>query len=416
MLSTSDDSTLQGAPASGDTDNDHGTPDASSRNAGVNRSFQRSTIVVQGARPHAEPGTPVATPLVQSVNFFTAPGSTEELLYTRHGNSPNALALQQRLALLEGSEAALVLASGMGATACTMLSLLRPGDHLLASSWLYGGSRLLFEKELVSQGIEVSFVDPTETRGWRRSVRHNTRVLFLESPVNPTTRVLDLRPVSMLARELGLALVVDSTFASPINFRAIEYGADVVIHSATKYLNGHHDVLAGVVCGSASLVEEVRQKMIVWGQAADPFALWMLERGLKTLDVRVRRQNESAMRIASWAESHSAFARVHYPGLASHPDHSIARETLDGFGGMMAVELSGGAAATQQVLGKLQLFLHAPSLGGVESLVSEPRYTSHADLSPEARAAIGIPDGFLRLSVGLEDAADLIADLEQATA
>lgn len=415
MSSTGDDSTMHRAPASDDTATDDVLRDDPSANTGVKRLLARSTIVVQGARAHAEPGTPVATPLVQSVNFFTAPGSTDELLYTRHGNSPNAVALQQRLALLEGSEAALVLASGMGATACTMLSLLRPGDHLLASSWLYGGSRLLFERELVAQGIEVTFVDPTETRGWRRSVRHNTRVLFLESPVNPTTRVLDLRPVSMLARELGLALVVDSTFASPINFRAIEYGADVVIHSATKYLNGHHDVLAGVVCGTASLIEEVRQKMIVWGQAADPFALWMLERGLKTLDVRVRRQNESALRIATWAETHSAFARVHYPGLASHPDHAIARETLDGFGGMLAVELSRGALATQQVLENLQLFLHASSLGGVESLVSEPRYTSHAHLSSEARAAIGIPDGFLRLSVGLEDAADLIADLARAT-
>jgi len=377
--------------------------------------FGRATVVVQGARPIAEAGMPVATPLVQSVNFFTAPGSSEELLYTRHGNSPNAVLLQRRLAMLEGSEAALVLASGMGATAGTMMALLRPGDHLLASSWLYGGTRHLFEQELVAQGIEVTFVDPTETRGWRRSVRHNTRVVFLESPVNPTTRVLDLRPVSMLARELGLALVVDSTFASPINFRAIEHGADVVIHSATKYLNGHHDVLAGVVCGTASLVEEVRRKMIVWGQAADPFALWLLERGLKTLDVRVRRQNESALRIATWASSHAAFSRVHYPGLASHPDHLVAKETLDGFGGMLAVELNGGADATQHVLENLQLFLHAPSLGGVESLVSEPRYTSHQHMTPEARAAVGIPDGFLRLSIGLEDAADLIADFARAT-
>ena len=381
----------------------------------ANVELSRATVVIHGARGPGNPGDPVATPLVQSVNFFTAPGSNEELLYTRHGNAPNAVALQRRLAMLEGSEAALVLASGMGATACTMMALLRPGDHLLASSWLYGGSRQLFQQELGAQGIEVTFVDPTETRGWRRSIRHNTRVLFLESPVNPTTRVLDLRPVSMLARELGLALVVDSTFASPINFRAIEYGADVVIHSATKYLNGHHDVLAGVVCGSASLVEEVRRKMIVWGQAADPFALWLLERGLKTLDVRVRRQNESAMTVARWASTHPAFSRVHYPGLESHADHAIAAETLDGFGGMLAVELAKGAEATKPMLEKLQLFLHAPSLGGVESLVSEPRYTSHEHMTADARAAIGIPDGFLRLSVGLEDAADLIADLTQAT-
>lgn len=375
----------------------------------------RATLAVQGGRTLGEPGTPVATPLVQSVNYLTEPGSRDELVYTRHGNTPNAAIVQKRLAMLEGSESALVLASGMGATACTMMALLRSGDHLLASSWIYGGSRLLFERELASQGIEVTFVDPMETRGWRRSVRHNTRVLFLESPVNPTTRVMDLRPVSLLARELGVALVVDSTFASPINFRAIEYGADVVIHSATKYLNGHHDVLAGVVCGTSSLVEEVRQKMMVWGQAADPFACWMLERSLKTLDVRVRRQNESAMKIAQWAETHPAFAKVHYPGLESHPDHVLAKETLDGFGGMMAVELTGGASATVPMLQKLELFLHASSLGGVESLVCEPRYTSHADLSSDERAAIGIPDGFLRLSIGLEDADDLIADLAQAT-
>lgn len=381
----------------------------------IGASMNRATLAVHGGRSHGEPGTPVATPLVQSVNFLTAPGARDELLYTRHGNTPNALVLANRLALLEGSEAALVLSSGMGATACTMMALLRPGDHLLASSWLYGGTRRLFEQELAGQGVQVTFVDPTETRGWRRSVRHNTRVLFLESPVNPTTRVLDLRPVSALARELGLALVVDATFASPINFRALEHGADVVIHSATKYLNGHHDVLAGVVCGSASVIEEVRRKMIVWGQAADPFALWMLERGIKTLDVRVRRQNESAMTIARWASDSPAFARVHYPGLPSHPDHEIARETLDGFGGMMAVELARGADATQGMLEKLRLFLHAPSLGGVESLVSEPRYTSHEHLRSDERAAIGIPDGFLRLSIGLEDPADLIADLAQAT-
>jgi cystathionine beta-lyase/cystathionine gamma-synthase len=390
-------------------------PDAPDAGAAlIGSPLNRATLLMHGGRKDDAPGTPVATPLFQGVNFLAQPGTTDELRYTRHGNTPNASLVQERLALLEGSEAALMLASGMGATACTMMALLRPGDHLLASTWLYGGTRQLFESELAPQGIEVTFVDPTELRGWRRSVRHNTRVIFLESPVNPTTRVLDLRHVSALARELGMALVVDSTFASPINFRAIEHGADVVIHSATKYLNGHHDILAGVVCGTSSVVEEVRRKMMVWGQAPDPFAAWMLERGLKTLDVRVRRQNESAMRIAQWASEHSAFARVHYPGLPSHPDHELARETLDGFGGMLAVELARGADATNDVLSKLRIILHASSLGGVESLVSEPRYTSHAHMSSAERAAIGIPDGFLRLSIGLEDAGDLIADLEQA--
>lgn len=295
-----------------------------------------------------------------------------------------------------------------------MLSLLRPGDHLVTSAWIYGGTRKLFDHELPAMGVTVTTVDPTESRAWRRAITKDTRVIFLESPVNPTTRVLDLRPLSALARETGLALVIDATFASPVNYRPIEHGADVVIHSATKYLNGHHDILAGVVSGTESMIDEVRQKMMVWGQAPDPFALWLLERGLKTLDVRVKRQNSSAQRVAEWAQSHAAIARVHYPGLPSHPDHALAKETLDGFGGMMAIELAGGGDATARVLSRLRLITHAPSLGGVDSLVSEPRYTSHAAMTPDARAAIGIPDGFLRFSIGLEDPDDLIADLAQA--
>src|SRR5438270_450044 len=211
-----------------------------------------------------------------------------------------------------------------------------------------------------------------------------------------------------------LALVVDSTFASPVNFRPIEHGADVVIQSATKFLNGHHDVLGGAVMGTGSFIEEVREKMMVWGQAPDPFAAWLLERGLKTVDLRVRRQNENALRIAEWCTERKEVKRTHYPGLASHPDHDIARTLLDGFGGMMALELSGGARAAERFVRKLKLFRHAPSLGSVESLVSEPRFTSHHHVDAEQRARAGVPDGFLRLSVGIESAGDLIADIEQA--
>lgn len=378
--------------------------------------LSRATLAIHGGVSDRAPGSPVVSPIVPSVNFFQETGGRGKLVYTGSGNTPNVGMLQRRLALLEGSEAAIVLSSGMAATSCAMLALLRPGDHLLASKWLYGGTRRLFENELPAFGVEVSFVDPTESRAWRRNIRPNTRVLFLESPVNPTTRVLDLRPVSALSRELGLAMVIDATFASPINFHPLQHGADLVIHSATKYLNGHHDVLSGVVCGSSSVIDEIRQKMTMWGQAPDPFAVWLLERGLKTLDVRVKRQNASAQQIAEWASQHEAFARVHYPGLSSHPDYAIARDTLEGFGGMMAVELAGGGDATENVLGRLRLIAHAPSLGGVESLVSEPRYTSHEHMTSAERAASGIPDGFLRLSIGLEDPADLIADLEQATA
>jgi cystathionine beta-lyase/cystathionine gamma-synthase len=203
----------------------------------------------------------------------------------------------------------------MAATACALMALLRPGDHLLASAWTYGGTMRLLTQEFATLGIEVTLVDPSETRGWRRRVRRTTRAIFLESPVNPTCRVIDMRPVSLLTKEAGLALVVDSTFASPINFRPIEHGADVVIHSATKHLNGHSDMVGGAVLGTASYVEEVRQKMALWGQAPDPFACWLLERGLKTLDVRVRRQNETATRLAQWCSERKEIRRVHYPGL-----------------------------------------------------------------------------------------------------
>ena len=378
------------------------------------RQLGLSTVAVRGGTDHSDTDTPVVPPIYQSVNFVQEIGTSEGLRYPRYGNMPNAEIVQRRLAALEGAEAALVLGSGMGATACALLALLRPGDHLLASQWIYGGTHKLICQEFSALGIEVTLVDPLETRGWRRRLRKETRAIFIETPVNPTCRVLDLRPISYLTKEIGLALVVDSTFASPVNFRPIEHGADVVIHSTTKYLNGHHDALGGAVMGTAPYVEEVRQKMMVWGQAPDPFACWLLDRGMKTLDVRVRRQNENALRVAQWASARKEIRRVHYPGLETHPDHETAKATLDGFGGMLAIELSGGGKAADRFLRKLKLVTHATSLGGVDSLVSEPRYTSHAGMTPEERAKLGIPDGFLRLSIGIEDADDLIADMEQA--
>ena len=382
--------------------------------AEVTRKLGLSTTAIHGGAPQPKPGEGVSAPLSQSVNYVQETGTSEGLLYTRYGNTPNAERLQRRLAMLEGSEAALVLSSGMGATACAMLALLRSGDHLITSSWVYGGTRKLFTEDLPGMGIEVTFVNPLEPRAWRKGLRKTTRVIFLESPVNPTCRVLELNSLQNLAHAEGIALVVDSTFASPVNFRPIEHGVDVVIHSATKYLNGHHDVLAGVVCGNEPFIEEVRRKMMVWGQAPDPFACWLLERGLKTLDVRVKRQNENAMRVAEWCSKRPEFAKVHYPGLPSHPDHEIARAILDGFGGMLAVELKGGGPAAIRFVHALKVFSYAASLGGVDSLMIEPRYSSHEHLSPDERARIGIPDGFLRVSVGIENVEDLIADIEQA--
>jgi len=372
-----------------------------------------ATRTVHGGRVPSV-NEPMVTPLVQSVNFVEEIGSSEGLRYPRYGNVPNADHVQRRLASLEGAEAALVLGSGMGAIACAMLALLRPGDHLLTSAWIYGGARRLFEEEFPRLGIEVTLIDPSIARDWRRQLRRQTRALFVETPANPSCRVVDLTPIRRLTKELGLALVVDSTFASPVNFRPLEHGADVVVHSATKYLNGHHDVLGGVVLGTIPYIEEVRQKMMLWGQAPDPFACWLLERGLKTLDVRVQRQNENAGRIANWLSDRPEVGRVHYSGVPDHPDHAAAKAQMSGFGGMLAFELAGGADAAERMLRRLTLIRHAPSLGGVESIVSEPRFTSHAHLTPAQRAEAGIPDGFIRLSVGIEDADDLIRDLEKA--
>jgi cystathionine beta-lyase/cystathionine gamma-synthase len=220
--------------------------------------------------------------------------------------------------------------------------------------------------------------------------------------------------MAQIARDGGLALLVDGTFASPINFRPLEHGADIVITSATKYLNGHSDVIAGAVAGTASLIEEVTRLLVLWGQALDPHAAWLVERGLRTLEVRMQRHNINGMAVARWAEGKDQILRVHYPGLSSHHDHAYAASVLDGFGGMVGFELKGGARAAERFLKKLKLITHAPSLAGVESLISEPRFTSHRRLTEEQRSKQGIPDGFVRLSCGLENAEDIIGDLDQA--
>ena len=359
-------------------------------------------------------GSPIAFPLFQAANYVQELGTAEGLVYPRYGNAPNADVVQRRMAAIEGAEASVVTASGQGATACALFALLRPGDHILASSWIYGGTRELLEEEFTGIGIDVTLLNPIEMRSWRKAIRKQTRAVFVESPVNPTCRVVDIKALSLMAHQAGLALVVDATFASPVNLRPLEYGADVAVHSATKFLNGHHDVLGGVVSGTAPYIEEVRRKMMFWGQAPDPFACWLLERGLKTLEVRVLRQNDNAMRIAQWCADRKEIRRVLYPGLESHPDHEVAERLLDGYGGMLGIEIGGGARAVERFLRKLRVFRHAPSLGGVDSLVSEPRFTSHAGMSAQARAAIGINDGFVRLSVGVESAEDLIDDLENA--
>lgn len=378
------------------------------------RRFGFSTTAVHG-EPHRRPDwSPVVPPLMQSSTFVNPVGSSEEVLYTRYGNNPNQVTLARKYALLEGAEDALFLSSGMGATALALLAVLRPGDHLVSSAWIYGGTRRLFDEEFGRFGIEVSYANPEQPRQWRKALRKSTRAIFLETPTNPLIRLVDISPLASLAREGGYALLVDATFASPINLRPLEHGADVVISSATKYLNGHTDVIAGAVAGSSSFIEEVTRLMRLWGQAIDPHSAWLIDRGIRTLGIRMERHSKNGKAIATWAEKQSGITKVHYPGLSSHPDHKLANKLLDGFGGMVGLQIKGGIAATERFLKKLQIVTHAPSLAGVESLISEPRLTSHSHVSSEERAKMGFPDGFVRLSCGIEDADDLIADLEQA--
>lgn len=379
----------------------------------MKRKHGLSTVAIHGLPHRRTDWTPVVAPLFQSTTFTNPVGSDDEVMYARYGNTPNQLELARKYALIEGAEAAVFVSSGMAATALAHLAVLRPGDHLITSSWIYGGTRRLFDEELSRIGIDVTYVSPEQPRLWRRSVRKATRAIFVETPTNPTMRVLDVAALGHIARDCGLALLVDATFASPINFRPLEHGADVVITSATKYLNGHSDVIAGAVAGSASIIEEVNRLMTIWGQAIDPHTAWLVDRGMRTLDVRMARHNTNGMAVAEWAAGQPAVTRVHYPGLASHPDHKLAAQVLNGFGGMVGLELKGGARAVERFLKRLKLVTHAPSLAGVESLISEPRITSHRHLTDQQRAAIGIPDGFVRLSCGIENVEDIIADLGQ---
>ncbi len=373
-----------------------------------------STRAVHGT-PHRSPDrAPVVTPIYQSSTFHHPVGSSEEVLYTRYGNNPNQTVLAEKLAALDGAERAIFLASGMGATALAHLAMLRPGDHLLASDWIYGGTRRLFTEEFGKLGIDVTLITPDNARNWRQHLRKTTRAVFIEIPTNPLMRVIDPGPIAAFCREQGIALIVDSTLASPVNLRPLEVGADLVIHSATKYLNGHSDVVGGAIAGTEAVIEEVRRLMQVWGQAPDPHAAWLVERGLKTLVVRMERHNANGLAFAQWAASHPAVDAVHYPGLASHPDHETAAQILDGYGGMVGLSLAVEPSAVDTVLRRLRVASHAPSLGGVETLVSEPRFTSHASLTPEERSRQGIPDGFLRVSLGIEDIDDIIADFEDA--
>ncbi|HEX9107631.1 MAG TPA: aminotransferase class I/II-fold pyridoxal phosphate-dependent enzyme [Longimicrobiales bacterium] len=374
-----------------------------------------STRAVHAGEAEPRPGEAVVTPVAQTSTFYSEPVPQGEVLYTRYGTNPNHLVVQRKLAALEGAEAALVLASGMAAESMAILAFAGAApsrNHIVAQAELYGGTLTLFKHDLPALGIETTFVDSDE--GWEDAIRPETALLYTELPVNPTMRIPDFPRIAQLAAKRALPLLVDATFATPINFRALEHGARLAIHSATKYLGGHSDLTAGAVVGSEADVERVRHKMKSFGGVLDPHATWLLERGMKTLAIRVERQNANALALAQWLEQHPAVEKVHYPGLPSHRDHERAKLLLDGFGGMLSVVVRGGDEAALRVCQRLRLLRVAPSLGGVDTLVSMPRFTSHAALTREQRQALGIDDGFVRLSIGIEDVEDLRADLEQA--
>jgi cystathionine beta-lyase/cystathionine gamma-synthase len=373
------------------------------------------TALVHAGEPRPRIEGAVAMPVFQSSTFeFDGGGDYHDVRYIRLNNTPNHHVLHAKLAALESAEAALVAGSGMAAISATLLSLLAQGDHLIAHHTLYGGTHDLITKDLPSMGIEHTFVDADDPSAWTKALRPTTRAFYVETMTNPLLEVVDLHGVAAFCRERGIVSIVDNTCATPINFRPVEHGFDLVVHSATKYLNGHSDIVAGVVVGKAARVQAAKHKLDHLGGTLDPHACFLLHRGIKTLALRVRHQSESALAIARFLEKHPAVARVHYPGLESHPRHARAREWFRACSGLFSFELRGGVAAAERFVSRVTLPANAPSLGGVETLVTRPATTSHAGLSAEERAKRGISDGLVRMSVGLEATEDLVEDIGRA--
>jgi len=383
--------------------------------------MKTSTEVVQ--RAHGlNKAEPLTTPIFETTTFVFDnaqqvcdynEGKSEKYLYTRYGN-PTVTAVEEKVARLEGAEVAMVLSSGQAATTTALLGLLKSGDEILCSSAVYGGTLHLIADLLTKFGIVARFASIEELRYPDRLFTAATRLLWFESPINPTLRCVDIAAVASACRAHGVISMIDNTFASPVNQQPIALGVDVVMHSATKYLNGHSDVTAGVLAGSAELLAPVQKARRLLGTILDPYAAYALGRGLKTLVVRMDRHNNNAMKVATWLASDKRVEAVYYPGLPHHPDHEIARKQMSGFGGMVCVDLGGGYERAARFFDSLKLFNRAASLGGVESLCSLPIITSQWGHSEEELRRAGVTHSMARLSVGLEDPDDLIADLEQA--
>ena len=373
------------------------------------------TKLIHAGEPDPLINGAVSMPVFQSSTFeYTGATSYNDLKYIRLNNTPNHIALHQKLAALENAEAALVTASGMAAISTTLLSILSSGDHFLAQECLYGGTHDFITKDLETFGISYDFIDGDDPGSWKHKLKPNTKAIYVETMTNPLLQVADLKAVVEFAKAHGLISLIDNTFSSPVNFRPPEWGFDLSLHSCTKYLNGHSDIVAGAVIGRADLIEKITHKLNHLGGSLDPHACFLLHRGLKTLAVRVKYQNESALTIANFLEKHSAIKKINYPGLESHPRHQRASELFDGFSGMLSFELNDGVQATERFIQNTTLPISAPSLGGVESLITRPAITSHSGMSPKDRQALGISDALIRLSVGIEATEDIIEDFDQA--
>lgn len=357
----------------------------------------------------------VNTPIFQSSVFEQrAVDSYHDIVYPRLSTTPTHLALGRKLAALEGTELAFAAASGMAAITTAILTVLGRGGHLLVQDNTYGGTHWFVEHGLPDLGHRATFFDATRAEGWAALLQSDTRAIYVEALTNPLVRVADHRAVVAFARAHGLVAMIDATFASPANFRPAALGYDVVLHSATKYLNGHSDLAAGVVAGSRRHAEPILHQLSHLGGSLDPHACFLLDRGLKTLPLRMERHNRNALALARHLQRQPAVRQVHYPGLPDHPHHDRAQELFAGCGGVLALEVDGGAAAAEAVLARLRIPVVGPSLGGVETLVSRPAALSHRTLAPEQRARLGIGDGLLRVSVGIEDIDDLIDDFSRA--
>ncbi len=381
-----------------------------------------STRAVHAGENRTKLAHAITEPIVQTATYTFAnsaeiadhfEGRVEREEYGRYGN-PTQRVAEKKIAALEGAEDALLFSSGMAAITTTLFAMLAKGAHVVVTDDAYRRTRQFLHQVLRRYGVEVSTVPAGDYERMEESIRQTTRLIFSESPTNPYNRVLDLDKVAAIGRRHRVKTIIDSTFATPINQRPIEFGVDLVIHSATKYLGGHNDLLAGVVCGSSDLISGIRDLQGITGAVVDPFAAYLLIRGLKTLALRVERQNANATRIAEFLARHPKVERVHYPGLPTHPEHEVAKRQMKGFGGVVSFEVRGDLATASRVVDACKIPRIAPSLGGVESLIEQPALMSFYELTTEERLQIGIRDNLIRYSVGIEDADDLIADLAQA--